>query len=144
MKVADMRVQDPKVAMMADLFNKVEDTKKLTERLGEQVLHVVDHVNKTKAYMLCLSYLFSKGVTAFAFQKMILVNPGEVRSYVKTDKGLFAVHVKEENEMMKVESTEFKSEREYYDDMKGWLTLMMEKLPEGNRGEIKKQIEALP
>ncbi len=134
----------PEVNLIADLFNQLEDTKKLVNKLGEQVLYTVDHLNKTKAYMTILSYLFAHGVTAFSFQKMLLIAPNEVRSYVKTDKGLFVVHIREENEMMKIESVAFNEEREYYIDMRDWLILLAENAPEPIRAELKKQIEAIP
>ncbi len=134
----------PEVNLLADLFNQLEDTKKLVNKLGEQVLFTVDHVNKTKAYMTILSYLFARGVTAFAFQKMLLISPNEVRAYLRTDKGLFAVHIREENEMMKVESVMFNDEKEYYIDMRDWLILIAENAPEPARVELKKQIEAIP
>ncbi len=144
MKFVPANVLDPKINMLADMFNQLEDTKKMINKLGEQVIYTVDHVNQTKAYMTVLSYLFAHGVSAFAFQKMILIAPNEVRSYVKTDQGLFAVHIREENEMMKVESVKFQDEKEYYTDMKGWLTLLAEKAPESTRPSLRKEIEAIP
>ncbi len=144
MKVTPANQPDPKINLLAELFNKTEDTKRLVDKLGQQIVYMADHVNKTKAYMTILSYLFTKGVTAFSFQKMLLVNPNEVRAYVKTDKGLFAVHVYEEKEMTKISSMEFQREEEYYRDMKDWLLLLAEKAPEVYRGEILKQMEAIP
>ncbi len=144
MKIPTVNQPDPKVNILADLFNRTEDIKKLVDRLGQQVIYMADHVNKTKAYMTILSYLFTKGVTAFSFQKMLLINPNEVRAYIKTDKGLFAIHIYEENEMTKISSTEFNNEKDYYTDMKDWLSLLAEKAPEPYRVEILKQIEAIP
>ncbi len=144
MKITHENVPDPKVSLLADLFNKTEDTKRLVDKLGQQIIYIANNVNQTKAYMTVLSYLFARGVTAFAFQKMLLIAPNEVRTYVKTDKGLFAVHIREENEMMKIESTIFDNEKEYYNDMKDWLTLLEENAPGAKKSEIQKQIEAIP
>ncbi len=143
-KITHENVPDPKVSLLADLFNKTEDTKRLVDKLGQQIIYIADNVNQTKAYMTVLSYLFAKSITAFAFQKMLLIAPNEVRAYVKTDKGLFAVHIHEENEMMKIESMTFSNEKEYYADMKDWLTLLEENVPDAKRREIQKQIEAIP
>ncbi len=134
----------PEVNLVADLFNQFESTKNLVNKLGEQVLYIVDHINQTKAYMTVLSYLFARGVTEFAFEKMLLIAPNEVRSYVRTDKGLFVVHIRPKSEMMKIESVTFSDETEYYRDMRDWLILLAENAPEPNRAELKKQIEALP
>ncbi len=144
MKITPANAPDPKINLLADLFNQVEDTKKLVNKLGEQVLYTVDHVNQTKAYMTVLSYLFAHGITEFAFQKMLLIAPSEVRAYMRTDKGLFAVHIRPRNEMMKIESMAFNSEKEYYTDMRDWLILLTENAPEQNRAELKKEIEAIP
>ncbi len=144
MKISTVKTPDPKIDILADLFNKTEDTKKLVDRLGQQIIYMADHVNKTKAYMTILSYLFTKGITAFSFQKMLLINPNEVRAYVKTDKGLFAIHIYEENEMIKISNTEFNNEKDYYTDMKDWLLILAEKAPEPYRNEILKQMEAVP
>ncbi|AFV51241.1 hypothetical protein D878_gp14 [Sulfolobales Mexican rudivirus 1] len=143
-KITPVNIPNPETNLLADLFNQLEDTKRLVNKLGEQVVYTVDHINQTKAYMTVLSYLFARGVTEFAFEKMLLVAPHEVRAYVRTDKGPFVVHIRPVSEKMKIESTTFNDERDYYRDMKDWLTLMAENAPEPARTELKKQIEAIP
>ncbi len=144
MKIATTKVPDPKIDILTELFNQLESTKKTVNKLGEQVLRTVDHVNQTKAYMMVLSYLFAHGISAFAFQKTLLIAPNEVRVYVKTDQGLFAVHIREENEMVRIESVLFKNAEEYYKDMKDWLTLLEENAPDTKRKEIQKELETIP